>query len=67
MLSAHILHTKRYAAFCASFGDGTFIHHEPGAGGVEAYKATLQAYRSTFEARPACCDLDCCITLLLSS
>jgi hypothetical protein len=50
-LSAHILDTRRYAAFCESCGGkGAFIHHEPGVGGINAYKATLQAYRITFKA-----------------
>ena len=50
--TAHILNTRRYATFCASLGDGSFIHHEPGAGGVDAYAETLNAYRATFQAHP---------------
>jgi len=50
-LSAHILDTRRYAALCENCGGkGAFIHHEPGVGGINAYKATFQAYRITFKA-----------------
>ena len=56
---AHILNTRRYAAFCASLGDGSFMHHEPDDGGVDAYKATMLAYCATFQARRPCHDLCC--------
>ena len=48
---AHILHTKLYADFCSRL-QGSFIHHEPGAGGVKAYEATLTEYFQCFQDLP---------------
>jgi len=48
---AHILHTKLYADFCSRL-QGSFIHHEPGGGGVKAYEATLAAYEEYFQDLP---------------
>lgn len=43
----HILCTKEYAAFCER-NFGHFVHHDPLAGKVKDYLATLKAYAEAF-------------------